>query len=139
MQEHSFGVIPLRKIDGKWEVLLVHHQKGHWAFPKGHADEEESPKQAAVRELEEETGLRVLRFLDVEPLKEQYVFSRGGDNVEKEVLYFPAMVEGEPRAQEEEIIQVLWMDFEQALKTMTFPEGRKLVEKVNAILSLESA
>lgn len=47
-------------IDPKRElVLLVHHRaSGLWMFPGGHVDADESPAEAAVREVLEETGVR---------------------------------------------------------------------------------
>jgi 8-oxo-dGTP diphosphatase len=40
-------------------VLLVHHNKiGAWLYPGGHIDPNESPAEAAAREVEEETGVR---------------------------------------------------------------------------------
>ncbi len=40
-------------------VLLVHHKAtGKWMFPGGHVDTDETPGEAAVREVFEETGIR---------------------------------------------------------------------------------
>lgn len=39
-------------------VLLVHHKAtGKWMFPGGHVDEDETPAEAALREVREETGV----------------------------------------------------------------------------------
>ncbi|MDR2063485.1 MAG: NUDIX domain-containing protein [Candidatus Nomurabacteria bacterium] len=44
----------------KQQFLLVHHKKlGKWVQPGGHVDPEESPEEAAIREVKEETGLDV--------------------------------------------------------------------------------
>ena len=41
------------------EVLLVHHNKiGLWLYPGGHIDPNESPAEAAIREVAEETGIQ---------------------------------------------------------------------------------
>ncbi|ADV68190.1 NUDIX hydrolase [Deinococcus maricopensis] len=40
------------------DVLLVQYANGGWTFPKGHLERGETPEQAAVREVEEETGVR---------------------------------------------------------------------------------
>ena len=46
--------------DGK-VALIERHRAGrhYYVFPGGGADEDETPEQAAIREMEEETGLRV--------------------------------------------------------------------------------
>ena len=47
-QEQVYGIIPLRKHKGHWQVLLVLHIKGnYWGFPKGHHDPGETPKETA--------------------------------------------------------------------------------------------
>lgn len=58
-REVSYGIVPLRYMEGGWQILLIRHHAGHWTFPKGHADRGESPQQTAERELREETGLAV--------------------------------------------------------------------------------
>jgi 8-oxo-dGTP diphosphatase len=46
-------------LDDEDRVLLVHHNKlGKWLYPGGHVDENETPAEAAVREVVEETGIR---------------------------------------------------------------------------------
>jgi 8-oxo-dGTP diphosphatase len=48
-----------RRDDGTVEVLLVHRPRyGDWSFPKGKLEPGETDEQAALREVEEETGLR---------------------------------------------------------------------------------
>ncbi|MFN0065205.1 MAG: NUDIX domain-containing protein, partial [Chlamydiales bacterium] len=98
---HAFGIIPIKKR----RVLLVHHQKGHWSFPKGHAEENEDPKMTAARELKEETGLDVIRFLEIPPIEEEYAF----DLIRKKVTYFFAEVEGKLQLQTAEIQEARWV------------------------------
>jgi ADP-ribose pyrophosphatase YjhB (NUDIX family) len=48
-------------LDGEGRVLLVHHNKlGKWLYPGGHVEPDESPAEAAVREVAEETGLQAV-------------------------------------------------------------------------------
>lgn len=126
--EESFGIVPLKKEGSGWSVFLIQHRKGrYWGFPKGHAEPEETPMDTARRELFEETGLKVLRFLTETALREEYVFLKGKRKVFKKVAYFLAEVEGEEKIQEEEIFQGLWVPFEKALSQVTHPEGREIL------------
>ncbi len=54
------GGVPWRRADDATvEVLLVHRPRyGDWTFPKGKLEPGETDEQAALREVEEETGLR---------------------------------------------------------------------------------
>lgn len=128
--EHSYGIIPLRRRDRLWETLLVKHRKGHWAFPKGHQDPDETPQETASRELYEETGLRVTRLFPLEPLKEFYIYKLEGGLIEKSVTYFLAEVEGEVRLQTEEIETFSWVSLQEAARLATFPEAKKLVHQL---------
>lgn len=52
--------IALVQRDGRWLVTLRHdaaHLGGYWEFPGGKVEDMETPEQAAVRELHEETGI----------------------------------------------------------------------------------
>jgi 8-oxo-dGTP pyrophosphatase MutT (NUDIX family) len=53
------GGVVLRERDGELQVLVVHRPRyGDWTFPKGKAERGESDEACALREVEEETGLR---------------------------------------------------------------------------------
>ena len=53
------GLVRRRREDGVEEVLVVHRPAyDDWSFPKGKLEADESEEDAAVREVEEETGLR---------------------------------------------------------------------------------
>jgi 8-oxo-dGTP pyrophosphatase MutT (NUDIX family) len=135
-QEQSFGIIPLRKTLGGWEVFLIQHAKSrYWGFPKGHSEEGESPSQAAIRELKEETNLDVVRYLQQEPLQEQYQFRVKGHQVFKKVLYYVAEVEGEVKLQMHEVQNGIWISFSDAIHQVTHAEGKSILTQVRAILS----
>ncbi|HFC47155.1 MAG TPA: NUDIX domain-containing protein [Dissulfuribacter thermophilus] len=57
----SAGVIVVRREDGEWYYLLL-RAFGYWDFPKGIVEEGEDPLDAAIREVEEETGINDLTF-----------------------------------------------------------------------------
>jgi len=53
------GGIVRRRRHGTWEILLVHRPRyDDWSLPKGKADDGERDEDTALREVEEETGLR---------------------------------------------------------------------------------
>lgn len=136
MRDYSYGIIPLHLKRDQWELLLVQHQAGHWAFPKGHAENNETAQEAAARELQEETGLTVSSFLTTQPLLENYFFVYQGKRIFKTVYYFLATVEGTLKIQESEIDQAHWFSIDEASNRMTFAEGKKLCIQVKQILGL---
>ena len=50
-------------INKKGRVLVVNQRGTSWSLPKGHMEEGESKLQAAIREIEEESGIRRLTLV----------------------------------------------------------------------------
>lgn len=118
MSEESAGVIPVHKESG--DILLVHHLAGHWGFPKGHLEKGETVKQAALRELKEETGLTEVT-LRSEPVIKKYSFDKDGVQIEKTVTYFIGTVDSkEVTIEQDEIQDFTWLPYSQALERLTF-------------------
>jgi 8-oxo-dGTP pyrophosphatase MutT (NUDIX family) len=133
--DESFGVIPLSKAQGRWEVFLIQHRKsGYWGFPKGHAEPKESAEEAASRELKEETNLDVVRLFHKEPLIEQYSFVMDRRRVHKKVFYFVAEVSGHIALQKKEIHDGKWLSLPEAYTQLTHPEGKAILNQVEKIL-----
>lgn len=130
----SYGIVPLRWVKGGWQVLLVKHGNGHWAFPKGHADPGEEPHATATRELREETGLEIVQFWDTPHLEEKYIFRWKGEFVSKTVMYFPAEVQGDVVIQANEISDFKWNTLVDAQKLATFPATQQVCVAIQDIL-----
>lgn len=130
-QEKSCGGIILRKQNGIIETLLVKHNKGHWAFAKGHVEGNETEEETALREIKEETGLNVK--LDTKfRTTVRYSPSEG---VEKEVVYFIAYkTVGNETPQLEEISQLEWLNLEEAKEQVTYDRDREILLKVQEYL-----
>ena len=104
--------------DGR--VLVVHRPKyDDWAFPKGKLEAGESWEDAAVREVEEETGLRC-------ELGELVGSTRYGL---KEVRYFSMTCAGEPRAQNE-VDEVRWLPLAEAAALLTYERDADLLRRL---------
>jgi len=134
-QDESFGVIPFSKARGKWEVFLIQHNRsGYWGFPKGHAEADETPQEAAFRELKEETNLELIQLIKKDPMMEQYTFMMDGERVYKRVFYFIAEVGGEVKLQTEEIHDGKWIPLPEATVQVTHQEGKSLLAQAKKML-----
>lgn len=133
MVVRSYGIIPLKKEDGIWKILMIKHVNGgHWALPKGHGEVNESAKQTAVRELLEETGLSVAKFLKRWALVERYCLE---PSVWKVVRYYLAEVEGEMKLQESEVSEARWVSLDEGGQLATYDPTREIIAKVERYLS----
>ena len=105
-------------------VLLVHRPKyDDWSLPKGKLEGDESWEQAALREVEEETGLRCT--VGEEIGRTHYVVLQGP----KEVRYFRMTCDGEPRAQNE-VDAVRWVALDDARTLLTHAHDQALLERL---------
>jgi 8-oxo-dGTP diphosphatase len=103
-------------------VLLVHRPKyDDWSFPKGKLEGDETWEEGALREVEEETGLRCTIAEEVG--RTHYLVLQGP----KEVRYFRMTCDGEARAQNE-IDEVRWVPVAEARELLTQPRDRDLLE-----------
>lgn len=128
--ELSLGVVPLCIIDNMVYVCIVQHLSGAWLLPKGHALEKESKMQTAQRELKEETGLTIVRWLDHEPFVEQYTFYREGRQIYKQARYYPALVTGKLCIQIHELLDGKWITIDQFQEAVTFSEMKRIAQEV---------
>ncbi len=132
MTDQSFGIIPFRTTQQGIEFLLVHQQKGHWGFPKGHAEQNETPIEAALRECKEETGLASIEGNEEKAFREHYVFVHDGIHVFKTITYFLGRVsKGRISIQKEEIQDYRWASYEEAMQLLSFPEVRGVLKDAN--------
>lgn len=112
------GGVLLREQEGKVQVLLVHRPRyGDWSLPKGKLEAGESPEQAAMREVREETGYDVTLGDALPPIR--YVVK----GRPKLVYFWKMYPHGLPQAiqDQREVSEVVWLSPEEALESMSYP------------------
>lgn len=136
--ERSFGVIPVYRKDGRTYFLLIRHNSGHWAFPKGHAEPGESEIETARRELREETGICDVTLCPEPVFEEGYTKAAWHDprqTVSKTVRYFLGIVhDPRVRIQVAEIQDYKWVTYDEARAIITFDSSRRLLEQAAQVL-----
>ncbi len=130
MQEHSAGTVVVK--DGKY--LLLHYDSGHWDFAKGHLESGETPEQAALRELKEETGIEDAELIPDFAEKIQYFFKRDGKTVAKEVIFFIARAKTDKVKLSFEHKDYVWLPFKEAVEKLTFNTAKEVLRKAEAFL-----
>src|SRR5260221_14596308 len=83
----SAGIIVYRIEDDQIEYLLLQYNAGHWDFAKGKIEKGETKEEAALRELDEETGLSA----EIQPTFEEtfsYIFHDYDKQLAQKTVYF---------------------------------------------------
>ncbi len=132
LHEKSCGAIVYRRFHGNVEILLIKHiNSGHWSFPKGHVEGEETEVETARREIKEETGLDVI--ID-QTFRETVSYSPKRDT-QKIVVYFLAMARNyDFTPQAEEIAEIRWVDIGRATQLLTYENDKTIIAKAKAAI-----
>ena len=136
LHEKSCGAIVYRRFHGNIEILLIKHvNSGHWSFPKGHVEGDETELETARREIKEETGLDVI--LD-QTFRDTVSYSPRRDT-QKIVVYFLALARNYDFVpQEEEIAEIRWVDIVRAARMLTYENDKTIVNKARAAIKQHS-
>lgn len=132
IHEKSCGAIVYRKYHGNTEILLIKHiNSGHWSFPKGHVENDETEIETARREIKEETNIDVI----IDPtFRETVTYSPKKDTM-KVVVYFLAKARNVNfRPQEDEIAEIRWVDISYAANILTYENDKTIVTKAKAAI-----
>lgn len=135
--DRSIGVIVFYRFPRSTKYLLIKHKKGHWSFPKGHANGGESKLKTALRELKEETGIGNIKLISKRVLvKESYKFTSGkGVKILKKVNYFIAEAKNNKvKIDEKEVVNSKWCTFKAGLVKITFDESKSILKKADKIV-----
>jgi 8-oxo-dGTP diphosphatase len=117
----------VRNALGQPEVAIVHRPKYHdWSLPKGKLGPGESWEDAALREVEEETGLRCELVEELEPAR--YRDRRGRSKLVRWWLMRPLEGEFTPG---DEVDQLRWLEPTVAVDELDYEHDRELVRSLS--------
>jgi tRNA nucleotidyltransferase (CCA-adding enzyme) len=137
IKDYSIGIICFYTGDRKIKYLLIKHSKGHWAFPKGHREKEETKLETAKRELLEETGIKKIKLIEKKiQIIDSYKFlnSTGGKTL-KTVYYFIGECDTKKvNIDNKEVIKYKWCTLNKSLGIITFSQQKKVITKANKII-----
>ncbi|MBH8602937.1 MULTISPECIES: NUDIX hydrolase [unclassified Thermoactinomyces] len=114
MREVSAGGVVYRQRDRRTEILMIEDRFGRWTLPKGKKEPGETDEETALREIEEETGIKGRIESRLQTVTYHYLHELHGQ-VEKSVVYYLVKaLTGTETPQLEEINGVVWLPAEEA-------------------------
>lgn len=135
--EFSAGGVVFKKDKKKLHILVAQHSYHHgWVFPKGLIGDKiegESKESTAVREVEEETGIKAKIVEALEPVT--YWFKFNEEKIKKTVYYFVMEFEsGDTTEHDFEMEDVKWIDQGKVLEKLTFKSDKEVFKKALPII-----
>ncbi len=131
-KEYSAGGVVTK--EGKVLLIKMRTLAGDlvWTFPKGHLDKGETPREAALREVFEETGYECAVRKTLALIR--YSFVRKKRKVNKRVRWYwmeSRCRTGKPDP--DEIFGMKWLSYKKAKKRLRYPADLRLIEKAKAL------
>jgi 8-oxo-dGTP diphosphatase len=119
------GGVIVRSTDNAREVAVIHRPKYmDWSLPKGKLEPGEGWLEAALREVEEETGYRCEASVELPSVS--YLDRKGRRKLVRYWLMEPVSGEFEPHG---EVDELRWVNRDTADRLLTYPHDRELVRK----------
>ncbi|CAB4920029.1 unannotated protein [freshwater metagenome] len=138
MEETSAGGLVLDRSGTVAKAALIarHDRRGKlvWSMPKGHLEPGETAEDAAVREVQEETGIEshvigTLGTID-------FWFMSQDRRVHKTVHHYLLEADGgELSDADAEVVEVAWFPLDDVADLLRYPDERRLVNMVHGLLS----
>lgn len=139
-REISAGGVVYKKLkvqNAKFKIAwLVCKHSGYkkWVLPKGLISEGETAEVAAVREVEEETGVKAKILAKIKPV-EKYTYSLNGERVFKIVQYFlMEYMSGDIADHDWEMEQVEWLKFDEAYNRLEFAGQKRVLKQAKEMI-----
>ena len=130
MIEAAGGAVWRRTGKGTIKVLLVHRPRyDDWSLPKGKLDPGESARSAALREVEEETGLRCEAGPELATIRYDDLKGRA-----KQVRYWVMQPVAGAFAPNVEVDEVRWATLDAAAALLSYDHDRVVLDAVRQLL-----
>jgi len=124
-------------------LICQHSEHKGWVFPKGLAgdnDKKESMSQAALREVEEEGGIKA-KIVNKKPIETKYEYQwpasakasagKKGTLIKKTVFYYlMEYVSGDPNNHDWEMSEAKFVNADEVKKILTYPSEKEAFEKI---------
>jgi 8-oxo-dGTP pyrophosphatase MutT (NUDIX family) len=126
-REFSAGGVVVRPDGAAWEVAAVVPREGVLALPKGHPEEGESMREAAAREVREETGLTARATDKLGDVR--YWYTLHGERVLK-VVSFYLFVDptGDVADHDHEVLEARWVPLAEAPRLLSYGGERQMAK-----------
>ncbi|MDD5043430.1 MAG: sugar phosphate nucleotidyltransferase [Patescibacteria group bacterium] len=133
-KEYSAGAVIFRKANSRRKYLLLYSTNGYWSLPRGHIEKGETDVVAAKREIQEETGLKNLKFISGFKVRGGFVNKQ--KNINKDIVYFLAETkEKNITVSPPEHKGYIWVDYKEAMRRAGYSNTKNLLRQAEDFLN----
>jgi ADP-ribose pyrophosphatase YjhB (NUDIX family) len=138
VEEFSAGGLVLdgRGPDARGALIGRLDRRGRllWSLPKGHVEAGETEEQAAIREVEEETGIHGTILGRLGTI--DFWFVAAGQRIHKTVQHYLMLADGgELSDADVEVAEVAWVPLDEVTDRLAYADERRLVDRVPELLA----
>ncbi len=131
--EKSCGAVVFTKIDSEIKYLLVSNKEGIYGFPKGHVEGNETEAETALREVYEQTNLKIDLINEFRTADEHLIPQK--ENTIKQIIYFLVFFEKQDIIyQKEELSGACLVSYTEALGLFQFESSKRILTEANNYL-----
>lgn len=132
--EKSCGAVVFTRINSQVKYVIIESKGGIFGFPKGHMERDESERETALREVYEETGLKV-ELIDGFLTEDNHTFMVGSEIRMKHIVYFLGEYDGQSFvAQEAELNGIYLLDYLEAIGMLQFESSKRILTEANSFI-----
>jgi 8-oxo-dGTP pyrophosphatase MutT (NUDIX family) len=142
LEQVSAGGVAFRQNVSDFEVVIVSAKPSlRWQLPKGIVDEDETPEQAALREVLEEAGIETELLEKIEMVEYWYFGHKNGERVRfHKFVHFFLMkyLSGDSGDHDHEVAEARWVKIDEAIKMLAFKSEKAVVEKACELIKSQT-
>jgi 8-oxo-dGTP pyrophosphatase MutT (NUDIX family) len=132
--EAAGGIVLREAGGGRWEIAVVHRPgRDDWSLPKGKLESDESSEDCALREVQEETGLRCRlgRFVGFTEYRDRR------DRPKVVTYWLMDVLDGE-FSPSDEVDEMRWLELAIARRALTYERDRELLASLDTVSLAQS-
>jgi len=133
-KEISAGIVLYNDDNDEVQFLVLKYPGGHWDFVKGKMENSEEPKQTAIRETKEETGIIDVEFIDGFNEEISYTFYVKNEEIDKKVIFYLGKTKSTEIVLSHEHLDFAWLNLKDAMDRITYENAKIVLTKANNLL-----
>ena len=133
-KEISAGIVLYNDDSDEVQFLVLKYPGGHWDFVKGKMENSEEPKQTAIRETKEETGIIDVEFIDGFNEEISYTFYVKNEEIDKKVIFYLGKTKSTEIVLSHEHLDFAWLNLKDAMDRITYENAKIVLTKANNLL-----